>query len=698
MIGRFEFSLYLDGLLAEALLREAILDAEGRPISSLPSFEAPDESGQICLVGYQGYQQHNPVIQAFAQQSPENFAQVLMFAPLTANTGFDRFSEWFQVLMKWLRGHDRVTQEEVGNFVSGVGAERTGVDKGKMLASVIDRGDGNKSALIAYVWSHRDELYREAMKLASEGAFVALMEKFAALPGVQPVKAGFIVQMLFGQLGCLDVHNQRLYSAVARLMAADPRVPRESKRVWAELEKMIGAGKGWRVEGKNEPGGQEKLQQAVRGYAKVLDFMKQEMGINPRVLWDVWVNYVAQRYSDEGMYSPHQGLAYDPRDPEMRKVFGKDRVWTYKGLQANVIKPHKQSGAVSRVHLMAAITPDELLSQMDTQLGNKYHLANSVLRSDPSARPALQALSSRIMDQEQMAALMQSGQNVNIARAAAKQNKLALFGQLVDRAKQALEWVLTHPPYSMSSKDAERMIDIYVTVLKKNYRRHMAEIVATLRAQATRQQQQLGTYVGDDEKVGHGLDTYSPADAFTGPEDRRGVGDKTDRLTHMMEPYVPGMKGHLDALKRQEDLKGRLPDQIADATTRWREARRTRTAAKRRMASLKMQMVRHRAALEALPEDDPRRGAIQARLEPVEREYEQQSGAYRDAAGLVDQYARQLRRWRGQLGGAGDQVKATRQKLRGQGDAEIARNVAKHRRVLHGMEDDLGLGDEEGEE
>ena len=36
----------------------------------------------------------------------------------------------------------------------------------------------------------------------------------AAVPGAQPVKAGFLMQLLWGKAGCIDTHNIDIYSKV----------------------------------------------------------------------------------------------------------------------------------------------------------------------------------------------------------------------------------------------------------------------------------------------------------------------------------------------------------------------------------------------------------------------------------------------------------------------------------------------------
>lgn len=63
-----------------------------------------------------------------------------------------------------------------------------------------------------------------------------LMERLLKCPGLGLVKAGFAVQMLTGQAGCLDTHNKKLYNVTRAMVEPDyryaiqPQIARYLKR------------------------------------------------------------------------------------------------------------------------------------------------------------------------------------------------------------------------------------------------------------------------------------------------------------------------------------------------------------------------------------------------------------------------------------------------------------------------------------
>jgi hypothetical protein len=394
------------------------------------------------------------------------------------------------------------------------------------------------------------------MQMADEERWEDMMVKFASMPGVQPVKAGFMVQLAFGQLGCLDTHNVAMYRSIAKLMMKDPEADNETKEKWQDLYQMMPQKKKrddslspigdipaqWGGGGKH---GSDKTEKSVKTYMSVLNHMNKEMGITPRVLWDFWVNYVSQRYENnpDNQYSREQGTSYAPDDPQLMGVLGgKDRQWQRErgGRRASVIDPHPSSGGVSRVHLMAAITPADLLSQMQTNLGNKYHIVNAALRSDKDGAPALATLSARILDQAKLQDILASGANINPAMRNAKTENKKRIEKLREGAEKALYWIFTNK-YQMKPQEAQELISIYTVTLEKLYFKHIREIKAHLKSQATKVSQKSGDYIYDKEKMGYGVDTYDTNKPFS----IGGVGKIASRISQLnkkVEPYIEPMQ------------------------------------------------------------------------------------------------------------------------------------------------------------
>ena len=506
-------------------------------------FERQDKN-KIYLKGFQGYKQHNPMIQSFANQSPENFAQTLLFGPLTANTSFARFNEWFPVLMHFLRKHDQVTPEMVGNFAASIHSQQKGIPGGGLFVSIIDRGERHKTQLISHVWNNREQIKTECDELAKDGRYRDLMHKFSTFPGIQPVKAGFIVQLLYGHMGCLDTHNIAMYTDLANQMQNDPSLDKTTREKWKELGHKFKAGQKTWIKA---AGAQDwQLDRSVDAYHDILKFMDKELGFNPRVLWDLWCNYVAQRYSPKKAYSLDQGIAYSPDDEELHNVLGgKDRQWTNPKTRVptNIIRPHLASGAVSRVHLMAAITPDALLDELERIGNNKFHIYNAAARQDKNVKAALQVLSNRMHDMEEIKAMIDVGGRVNSAIRSSKEHNLMLLDRLTKNAMRTLQMTLQHKYPTLKGNEAEEMVNIYVNGFARLYKIHTKEILTSLKGQDTMMQKNRGVYVADDEEEGYGKYHYDPDSAFNikskNPDVQKRAQSRTNVIGSRMEPYEP---------------------------------------------------------------------------------------------------------------------------------------------------------------
>jgi hypothetical protein len=68
---------------------------------------------------------------------------------------------------------------------------------------------GSKAAGLDYLQANRGDLYRDAMACRYDDK--ALLALFLQVPGLGLVKAGFACQLFAGSVGCIDVHNIKLY-------------------------------------------------------------------------------------------------------------------------------------------------------------------------------------------------------------------------------------------------------------------------------------------------------------------------------------------------------------------------------------------------------------------------------------------------------------------------------------------------------
>lgn len=93
---------------------------------------------------------------------------------------------------------------------------------------------GQKADGLAYIHEHGERIYFEA--LAAMDDDVELMHVFLQVPSLGLVKAGFACQLFAGRVGCLDVHNIRLYG----LSRKDLRINKQAKLA-ATIERRVRA-------------------------------------------------------------------------------------------------------------------------------------------------------------------------------------------------------------------------------------------------------------------------------------------------------------------------------------------------------------------------------------------------------------------------------------------------------------------------
>jgi hypothetical protein len=301
------------------------------------------EEGDVCqITPLSGYATHIGAIQSYAHSSPENMAQVLMFSPLSANTNFAKHWDNFQALMMILKYEfpQTVTKEQINQAVKSFNT------KYHNLSFSISNW---KLDTIAYIWSNKDSLFHELNQLAKGGDDIKLMHRLIEIPGVQAIKAGFIIQLLWGRAGCIDTHNIDIYSKVF----PDLEFPNA-----AEMEDDDDTSKPPKDPWKNK-GGVEKYM----GLLGQLD----KRGIGTKQLWDVWVDFVESMYimitrHHQGYYD-FQGPALDPNEPQYgpmkgitipKKGIGRDK----KGAMVPLVQGKVGMGA-SATHL--PMDPDEAL-------------------------------------------------------------------------------------------------------------------------------------------------------------------------------------------------------------------------------------------------------------------------------------------------------------------------------------------------
>ena len=128
------------------------------------------------------YQLHNPMVRQFSQQSARNLELTIAFVFSTIREKTDRLPRYMIEYRK----------------------------RGKNSSWIW----GNKIAGVKYIKKHREQLYTDMMKIIrakKKDMDLDLMMLFIKVPGLGLPKAGFVVQLVAGKAGCMDIHNIRKY-------------------------------------------------------------------------------------------------------------------------------------------------------------------------------------------------------------------------------------------------------------------------------------------------------------------------------------------------------------------------------------------------------------------------------------------------------------------------------------------------------
>lgn len=135
-------------------------------------------------------------IRFYATLTPANMTHILWFAVATANCPFQQSVNALNVLRGWGPGVMDVSYGEITQ------AEKSLMGCGMTAA---------KLSAYQYLWTNREEIFEFYTKAQSmeNGHLIFWHYILDTLPGMGMVKAAFAVQMLFNELGCIDIHNAR---------------------------------------------------------------------------------------------------------------------------------------------------------------------------------------------------------------------------------------------------------------------------------------------------------------------------------------------------------------------------------------------------------------------------------------------------------------------------------------------------------
>jgi hypothetical protein len=326
-----------------------------------------------------------PYIAAFAQANAENMASAIIFVLLTIRADFMQVMQTFPLVMSVLMTHyqdktlapgelEAKLTEMMGKLASRTHPNLRVTNK---TGKVHRRGYGIGGQVFGFkydgitdVWNRREAIYGALMSLVSKKDTIAVFGYLLAnVKGLGQAKAGFCVQLIFGEMGCIDMHNVNLYSQYYldrgqprsktnvfqpdHLNGLDMRSPASKRHldIYAALDPRKFSSKP--VLPRPRPSGVvdarqmrtwtnrvERFQSGVKAYVDVPKSLEKD-GFNTVKLWVVWVSYVANAYTkvspkndadgeDSGSRYARDGLlsgnpldpANDPTDARIMRIKG----------------------------------------------------------------------------------------------------------------------------------------------------------------------------------------------------------------------------------------------------------------------------------------------------------------------------------------------------------------------------------------
>lgn len=262
-------------------LKEEILDASGRPYVGMvdSTQEKPDSSSGFCI--------HQPQIKSFALENDVNMAILISFVFFSMQKqwtdvkfSFDDFIQWILTTDKKSRSSPKTTDWRYDSSVS--------------FSSMINR-IGPGAVFIKELWKNKTKTYNDIMEIIDSNkgrtpedklnTSIKVWYRLQQLTGLGPTKAAFTVQLMLGQLGCIDSINSVVYQS----LAPDSLFTKKTNKEGDLTLSMKTATKDPKTKELNKTG-----KKIAEGYLQFLKSLEDAMKIDiSKNLWDVWCDIVA---------------------------------------------------------------------------------------------------------------------------------------------------------------------------------------------------------------------------------------------------------------------------------------------------------------------------------------------------------------------------------------------------------------------
>ena len=249
-----------------------------------------------------GFCEYNPLINQYAQNDPDNLAEMLIFVVATQQMRWFDVVPKFPMLMRYVKDNDGLLDPETIHT-----DEKTGKTFYKIPKDFSQLTLGPRKNAIEHIWQHRNEIYSTMSPLfntynnagedtiAKEESIFEIYLELIKTPGLGLPKAAFASQLIIGRLGCIDSINLNLYKGLdpgGELITYDklgnPRfkTPGMSKKGG----KIISVTKG----------GVKLAEKYVEFLKTIATLTKTTEAKISQQLWDSWVELVALKINKKG--------------------------------------------------------------------------------------------------------------------------------------------------------------------------------------------------------------------------------------------------------------------------------------------------------------------------------------------------------------------------------------------------------------
>ena len=250
-----------------------------------------------------GFCEFNPLINKFAQYSPDNLAEMLIFVIATQQQRWYDVVPKFPLLMAYVKKNDTLLDPEKASTN----------EKGELIyelpKSFSQLTLGFRKDAIQWVWDNKDSIY-SAMKplfnqfnnsgedsIAKEEAMFKIYLELIKVKGLGLPKAAFASQLIIGRLGCIDSINLNLYKGLDKegeLITYDKKKGTPNfKTPGTSIDKKTGI---MQV----SKGGIKLAEKYVQFLKHIAELTKSSEAQISQKLWDSWCELVALKINKTG--------------------------------------------------------------------------------------------------------------------------------------------------------------------------------------------------------------------------------------------------------------------------------------------------------------------------------------------------------------------------------------------------------------